>query len=222
MRPLAPRLQVIHDMVRPVGVAADIGCENGALGVALVLSGRCQQLIASDISLSSVEAAKATVRRLLSPRHASAVHVRLGDGLDALAPHEHVDVITMAGIALPRMQRILLHPRILLAAGGGSATSPRRVQTLLLQPLQPRIDRLTGLYARLWSSGYAVREERFLSGAASRGLPSLTVRAELRSGPSTPAKGVAGESAAAEGAAAEGTAVLGRVVADDEAACPAM
>ena len=100
MRPLAPRLQVIHDMVRPVGVAADIGCENGALGVALVLSGRAKRLIASDISLSSVEAAQATVRRLLSPRHASAIDVRLGDGLEALAPHEHVDTVTISGIAV--------------------------------------------------------------------------------------------------------------------------
>ena len=83
-----------------MGVAADIGCENGALGVALVLSGRAKRLIASDISLSSVEAAQATVRRLLSPRHASAIDVRLGDGLEALAPHEHVDTVTISGIAV--------------------------------------------------------------------------------------------------------------------------
>ena len=119
MRPLAPRLQVIHDMVRPVAVAADIGCENGALGVALVLSGRVQRLIASDISRSSVEAAQATVRRLLSPEHAAAVDIRLGDGLDPIAPHEHVDTVTMAGIALPRMQRILRNPRVLYAPAGG-------------------------------------------------------------------------------------------------------
>ena len=119
MRPLAPRLQVIHDMVRPVAVAADIGCENAALGVALVLSGRAQRLIASDISRASVEAAQATVRRLLSPEHAAAVDIRLGDGLDAIAPHEHVDTVTMAGIALPRMQRILRNPRVLYAPGGG-------------------------------------------------------------------------------------------------------
>ena len=125
MRPLAPRLQVIHDMVRPVAVAADIGCENAALGVALVLSGRAQRLIASDISRASVEAAQATVRRLLSPEHAAAVDIRLGDGLDPIAPHEHVDTVTMAGIALPRMQRILRNPRVLYApaaAGGGGGS----------------------------------------------------------------------------------------------------
>ena len=174
------------------------------------------------------------------------------------------------------MQRILLNPRILFAqasgGGGGSfggggdfgggGAAPRRVQTLVLQPLQPRVDRLAALYARLWSSGYSVQEERFLSGAAGtftltldlaldltpnprprpkphphpnpkrlltgaagRGLPSLTLRAELRSS----APRTAAESAAAEGAAVAGGAavraeaggagvVLGRVVADDDAA----
>jgi hypothetical protein len=87
------------------------------------------------------------------------------------------------------MQRILLNPRILFSPGGGGgsgggfgsgggdlggggsgggAAAPRRVQTLVLQPLQPRVDRLATLYARLWSSGYTVQEERFLSGATAR------------------------------------------------------
>ena len=187
------------------------------------------------------------------------------------------------------MQRILLNPRILFAqasggggGGGGSfggggdfgggGAAPRRVQTLVLQPLQPRVDRLAALYARLWSSGYSVQEERFLSGAAGtftlaqdlaldltpnprprpkphphpnpkrlltgatgRGLPSLTLRAELRSSaPRTAAESAAAEGAAVAGGAALGAAVaesaalraaaagagvvLGRVVADDDAA----
>ena len=32
-----------------------------------------------------------------------------------------------------------------------------QVPTLVLQPLQPRVDRLAGLYERLWRGGYAVR-----------------------------------------------------------------
>ena len=46
MRPLPARLQVVHDMVQPVRVAADVGCENGMLAIALVLSGRAQKAIA--------------------------------------------------------------------------------------------------------------------------------------------------------------------------------
>ena len=46
MRPLPARLQVVHDMVQPVRVAADVGCENAMLAIALVLSGRAQKAIA--------------------------------------------------------------------------------------------------------------------------------------------------------------------------------
>ena len=172
MRPLAPRLQVIHDMVRPVGVAADIGCENGALGVALVLSGRAQRLIASDISLSSVEAAQATVRRLLSPRHASAVDVRLGDGLDALAPHEHVDTVTMSGIAV---RRTGLEPQTSRQGPSQAAThtvGPRRGQ------VRPRAQRaLRHTQRQLPPSRAAALRRR---GAAQAG--GAAVRAAQRGG----------------------------------------
>ena len=58
--------------------------------------------------------------------------------------------------------------------------APRRVQTLVLQPLQPRVDRLAALYARLWSSGYSVQEERFLSGAAGTFTLTLDLALDLR------------------------------------------
>ena len=75
---------------------------------------------------------------------------------------------------------------------------------------------------------------RLLTGAAGRGLPSLTIRAELRSAPRTAAASAAAEGAVAGGAAlgaavaesaavraaaaAAAAAVLDRVVADDDAA----
>lgn len=168
MRPLPARLQVVHDMVQPVRVAADVGCENAMLAIALVLSGRAQKAIATDVSPSSVERARATVRRIVPEEYVSSVDVRLGDGLKTLEEDERVDTLTMSGIALPRMHNILF--------AGCSKAGP---QTLVLQPLQPRIDRLARLYERLWHSGYSVKEERFVAGEAKR-LHSLTLRAELR------------------------------------------
>ena len=88
----------MHDMLQPPGgVVADVGCENAALAIALVLSGRARRVIATDVSPNSVARARATVQRLV-PQHASSIDVRLGDGLQTLGPDERVDAVTISGI----------------------------------------------------------------------------------------------------------------------------
>ena len=166
---LPPRLAVVHDMLPPCAVAADVGCDHGLLSVALLLSGRARRVIAADVSEASVRRAADSVRRL-APRHASAFEVRLGDGLQPLPAHDRVEAIAIAGLGLPRLHGILFDEE------GGCTASALAVPTLVLQPLQPRVDRLASLRDRLWSHGYRVQEQRFAAGAGGR-APTLTLRA---------------------------------------------
>lgn len=162
---------MVHDMVPSCSVVADVGCDNGLLGTALLMSGRAQRVIAADVNKLAMDRAKQSID-YHAPQHASALDVRLGDGLQPLQYEDAIDVITIAGIGLPRMHGILFE--------GARTPAKLQAQTLVLQPLQFRVDRLAALHRRLRIDGYSVEEQRFLAPDGFKGPPALTLRAELR------------------------------------------
>ena len=54
---LPPRLVLVHDMVPSCSVVADVGCDHGLLGTALLLSGKAQRIIAADVNKLAMERA---------------------------------------------------------------------------------------------------------------------------------------------------------------------
>ena len=168
---LPPRLVLVHDMVPSCSVVADVGCDHGLLGTALLLSGKAQRIIAADVNKLAMERATHSVNNY-APQHASKLEVRLGDGLQPLHCEDDIDVITIAGIGLPRMHGILFE--------GSHTPAKLQARTLVLQPLQFRVDRLAALHQRLWADGFAVEEQRFLAPEGFKGPAVLTLRAELR------------------------------------------
>ena len=170
-RVLSPRLQVLHDLVPYDSVVADVGCDHGFLAIGLVQSGRARQVIACDISQLGLCGAQANVRRY-APAHACQIETRLSDGLQQLATGE-AEVLTMSGLAHKKLRAIIEHGR----------PASRAIRTLVLQPLEPRLQHLADLRLSLWREGYAVTQE-VCSRCASRTY--MTLRAELGASPAAP------------------------------------
>ena len=168
---LPPRLTLVHDINPSSSDVADVGCDHGLLGTALLMSGKAKRIINADVNKLAEERVTQSINHY-APQHASKLDVRVGDGLKPLEQEDGIDVITMAGIGLPRMHGILFE--------GANTPAMLQVQTLVLQPLQFRVDRLAALHQRLWADGFAVQEQRFLAPAGFKGPAVLTLRAELR------------------------------------------
>jgi len=91
---LRPRLQTLAGQVAYTKTAADIGCDHGKLGAALLQQGRVQHLFASDISLPSLEKARALFTQIGLEEHAE---FYVSDGLSHLKPGQ-ADVLLFAGM----------------------------------------------------------------------------------------------------------------------------
>lgn len=90
---LDPRLSMIADYVPVCRICADIGCNHGRLGAFLLQANRCEKVILSDISASSMVRARQLVSLLgLDER----VDFRVGDGARVL--RETVDTAVIAGM----------------------------------------------------------------------------------------------------------------------------
>ena len=91
---LDERLYAALLAVRPGHTAADIGCDHGKLSIALVKSGRCTSVIASDLRPGPLQVARVNICKAGCQ---GAIQLRLGDGLSTLSPGEATDII-LAGI----------------------------------------------------------------------------------------------------------------------------
>lgn len=101
---LRPRLAAAAAMV-PEGcrAVADIGCDHGRLGVALLQQGRCERVIAADIGEAPLKRARALYARCGLTERAE---IRMGDGLSVLRPGE-ADAVCICGMGGALMARIL-------------------------------------------------------------------------------------------------------------------
>lgn len=139
---LDARLGLVASLV-PEGVrAADVGCDHAQLPIALIQSGTCLSVIASDLREGPLASARDNVRRAgLTDR----IALRRSDGLDQFSPGE-ADCVVMAG-----MGGILITQ---LIARADWLRSPE--VCLVLQPMSDaHLVRKT-----LWESGFAIEDER--------------------------------------------------------------
>ena len=161
---LSPRLQAVAAMIPNGSIPADIGSDHAHLPVALISSGCCHRVIATDMNIGPLERAREKVKGAgLTKR----IELRLGNGLEVLKRGE-VDVIICAGMGGQLIREILIKGVSVLAS----------VKRLVLQP-NTKADEL-----RLWLAAndwHLVSEELIFEKkhfypilAAERGKMELT------------------------------------------------
>ncbi len=141
---LDARLRTALEISPVCHTAADIACDHGKLGAALLLENRAQFLIDTDISEMSIKKARILTESLsLSGR----TQFRIGDGLSVLNEGEAQNIYLM-GIGGTLMREILSAPDKPL---GGA-------ETAVLQPMKSQED------VRLWlfQNGYHVQQDRMI------------------------------------------------------------
>jgi len=84
-------------------VAADIGCDHGRLGIALLQQGLCERVIAADIGEAPLDRARTLYARCGLTERAE---LRIGDGLGVLEPGE-AEAVCICGMGGALMARIL-------------------------------------------------------------------------------------------------------------------
>lgn len=137
---LTPRLKAIAAWVPQGAKLADIGTDHAYLPVWLVLHGRVESAIASDLRKGPLERARLTGRTY----GAEGIDYRLGNGLSGIGPQE-ADTIVIAGMGGENIASIL-------AAAPWTGDG---VHTLLLQPMT----RSAQLRRFLMENGYAITRE---------------------------------------------------------------
>lgn len=137
---LTPRLKAIAAWVPQGAKLADIGTDHAYLPVWLVLHGRLESAIASDLRKGPLERARLTGRTY----GAEGIDYRLGNGLSGIGPQE-ADTIVIAGMGGENIASIL-------AAAPWTGDG---AHTLLLQPMT----RSAQLRRFLMENGYAITRE---------------------------------------------------------------
>ncbi len=100
---LGERLLACAELVRKGSISADIGTDHAKLPVYLVHSGICERAIASDIAQKPYESAVSLVKEY---GLTELIDVRLGGGLDKIAPDEASDIV-IAGMGGELIVQIL-------------------------------------------------------------------------------------------------------------------
>lgn len=141
---ITPRLSAALELLKGYDAVADIGCDHGRLTAALLQSGACRRVFASDVSAPSLKKAEDLLSHI---GKADAVSFRCGDGCSVLAPHE-CDAIALLGMGGTLMCRILdACPIPLMGA-----------KAAVLQPMRAQDDIRKYLYER----GYCIEADRIV------------------------------------------------------------
>lgn len=139
---LTPRLQTVAELVPPGAALADVGTDHAYLPVSLLLRGRVERAIASDVRQGPLEAARRTARRYDC---AHRMQFLLCDGLDGVAPGQ-ADTVVVAGMGGETICAILSR----------AAWIKDPAVTLLLQPMS----RQHLLRRFLWQAGFSIEKEQ--------------------------------------------------------------
>ena len=141
MIPLSPRLLCCAAMVQG-SYACDIGTDHALLPIYLVKSGKCTQVLATDIKEGPLSAAQKGLKRYQAEQH---IRLCLSDGLERVSPQGITDVIA-AGMGGETIRDILAAP---------CAEWLKRGTNLVLQPMT----RSELLRKWLAEHGFAVTKE---------------------------------------------------------------
>ena len=140
LKPSDRRLNAITRLVPRCTCAADVGTDHGKIGVQLLLSGRCDRVIFSDISAPSLEKA---IKLVKTKGVADKALFCVTDGLEGLP--QPVDSIVIAGMGGLNIRDIIIR-------GRGPAGNARLV-------LQPNTEH-AGLRRYLSENGFHICDER--------------------------------------------------------------
>ena len=138
---LDERLQAIAAMVPRGKTIADIGTDHAYLPVYLIKTGHIAAAIASDLHEGPYRAAKKTV---LAAGLEQSIDVRLGAGLEIIAPYE-AEILVMAGMGGSNMINILSEKREVAAS----------FERLILQPMTYE----AGVREYLTNNGWGIVDE---------------------------------------------------------------
>lgn len=110
---LDARLRAAAEWVTPCHTCADIGCDHGRLGAVLLGEGRCQRLLAADVSAKALAKAR---RRLDTLGYTAQTVFTVADGLEALnaLPDGRADTVCILGMGGDTVAGILRRGRSLL------------------------------------------------------------------------------------------------------------
>lgn len=137
---LTPRLRAIAEQVPQGARLADIGTDHGYLPVWLLLAGRVEHAIATDLRPGPLERARQTAKRLQVEEQ---LDFRLCDGLSAVHPEE-ADTVAIAGMGGETIASIL-----------EAAPWTKEGTLLLLQPMTGFAE----LRSWLQGNGYQIQSE---------------------------------------------------------------
>src|SRR5690606_8847224 len=101
---LSTRLETVASFVEAGAVVADIGSDHAYLPCYLVHNGTVHKAVAGEVVKGPYESAVRNVRR---EGLASAITVRLANGLFAIEAGDTVDTVTIAGMGGPLIATIL-------------------------------------------------------------------------------------------------------------------
>lgn len=135
---LSPRLAAIAALVPPGACLADVGTDHAYLPVWLLLAGRIQGAVASDVNEGPLQRGRETARAY---GVAERIDFRRCDGLEGISPQQ-VNTVVIAGMGGDLMARIL-----------AAAPWTREVQ-LILQPMSSQE------VLRQWLCGHGYRIQR--------------------------------------------------------------
>ncbi|OQB24693.1 MAG: tRNA (adenine(22)-N(1))-methyltransferase [Firmicutes bacterium ADurb.Bin182] len=119
---LRPRLEAAASMLAGADCIADIGCDHGRLGIALLQRGLCKRVIASDVSGDSLQKAMQLSQKCGMDGR---LLFRLGEGLKVLKPGE-ADAIAIAGMGGSLITDILIRDELVARAANRIVMQPMR------------------------------------------------------------------------------------------------
>ena len=169
---LSPRLQSVAALVPDGAGFADVGTDHAYLPVWLVLQGKIDRAVVSDLREGPLYRARQTAAHYAVEEKLS---FRLCDGLAGISPDE-ADTISIAGMGGETIAEIL-------SAAPWTGQGERR---LILQPMTAQEQ----LRAWLWDHGFRIRREVLTREGRTIYVTLLAVPGE--EGPYTPAEAWAG------------------------------
>jgi len=148
---LSPRLRAVADMVPKCETLADVGCDHGYLPVYLVLTGKAERAVASDVNPGPLSRARRTVAGY---GLGGKIDLILSDGLEKL-PRDEIDAVVIAGMGGELIAEILKKD---LQRGAGCShflTARHAPPQVVIQP-QTRADALRRFLAE---NGWMIADE---------------------------------------------------------------
>lgn len=117
---LGKRLTKVANLVQPVPVMADVGCDHGYLSIYLAEQKRCQRIIAMDINKGPLQKAEENIRKF---GYDGYIETRLSNGLNELK-YKEADGYVCAGMGGPLALQIMWNDR----------DKVREMKQIILQP----------------------------------------------------------------------------------------